>query len=98
MVDDTLGDLGIGRKLLQKATAFVDDQAFAKAHLYTFRGLDGTYPVSKGIALILQPSYHPLGFLGEGATCITLPLRVLRIQCRFAVSLGSREEIIAITM
>ena len=54
-----MGDLGIGRKLLQKATAFVDDQAFAKAHLYTFRGLDGTYPVSKGIALILQPSYHP---------------------------------------
>jgi hypothetical protein len=49
MVDDTLGDLGIGRKLLQKAIAFVDDQAFAKAHLYTFRRLDGTYPVSKGI-------------------------------------------------
>ncbi len=61
--------------------AFADDQALTKTHPYTSMGLDGEHPVFEGIALILQPSYHPLGFLGDGTACITLPLQVLRIQC-----------------
>jgi GNAT superfamily N-acetyltransferase len=41
IVDDTLRGRGLGRKLIEKAMAFVDDQAFSETHLYTFRGLDG---------------------------------------------------------
>jgi hypothetical protein len=46
-----------------KSDSICGDQAFTKTHLYTFRGLDGKYPGFKGSALILRPSYHPLGFL-----------------------------------
>jgi DNA-binding MarR family transcriptional regulator len=43
IMDDALRGRGLGRKLIDKAMAFVDDQAFAETHLYTFRGLDGKF-------------------------------------------------------
>jgi ribosomal protein S18 acetylase RimI-like enzyme len=48
IVDDTLRGRGLGRKLIEKAIAFVDDQAFSETHLYTFKGLDGKSSVSCG--------------------------------------------------
>lgn len=46
IVDDTLRGRGFGRKLVEKAMAFADDQAFTETHLYTFRGLDGKLQIS----------------------------------------------------
>jgi DNA-binding MarR family transcriptional regulator/GNAT superfamily N-acetyltransferase len=40
IVDDTLRGRGFGRKLIEKAMAFVDEQDFFETHLYTFKGLD----------------------------------------------------------
>jgi DNA-binding MarR family transcriptional regulator/GNAT superfamily N-acetyltransferase len=40
IVDDKLRGHGFGRKLVEKAMAFVDEQRFSETHLYTFKGLD----------------------------------------------------------
>jgi ribosomal protein S18 acetylase RimI-like enzyme len=41
IVDSSLRGQGLGRKLIEKAMAFVDNQGFVETHLYTFNGLDG---------------------------------------------------------
>ena len=41
IVDNSLRGQGLGRKLIEKAMAFVDSQGFVETHLYIFNGLDG---------------------------------------------------------
>lgn len=40
IVDDALRGRGFGRRLIEKAMDFVDEQEFPEIHLYTFKGLD----------------------------------------------------------
>jgi len=40
IVDDGLRGAGVGRRLMEAAMAFCDDQGFASVQLWTFRGLD----------------------------------------------------------
>ncbi len=40
IVDDSLRGRGFGRKLIEKAMTFADEQEFPETHLYTFKGLD----------------------------------------------------------
>ncbi|CAH1649034.1 MULTISPECIES: bifunctional helix-turn-helix transcriptional regulator/GNAT family N-acetyltransferase [unclassified Chelatococcus] len=40
IVDDTVRNSGVGRRLLGAALAFVDEQGFAETHLWTFSGLE----------------------------------------------------------
>jgi DNA-binding MarR family transcriptional regulator/GNAT superfamily N-acetyltransferase len=57
IVDDGLRGGGIGRQLLEKALAFVDEREFPETHLWTFKGLEAARHLYLSTGFVLESEF-----------------------------------------